>query len=104
MSLLTPEEVERALRFIEAQDWVFAKTVPEQPHWYVMAFATTDRDEYGWFADLIRECGTLRRWKVPDTGRWLSYRYLTLDGWDYWHIARGGPPSMNRRHALPVEE
>lgn len=88
---------DRARRFIESQHWTFAKTVPETPHWYVMAHLTSDPDEFRWFMDLIASDGYDEEWSIPGV-RPRTYRYLTIDGFDYWYVhSRVTKPSLNRR-------
>lgn len=58
--------------------FVFAKTMPEQPHEYVVRTADNEAAYFKLFA-LIRDHGT---WERFDGRR---YRYLRPgDGWKYW--------------------
>lgn len=79
--------------WIARQTWTFAKTVPEQPHWYVVRAKLPPEEVDGWqeMYDAIKTDGLKYRF----TGR--TYRYLTIDGWDYF---TGPPGLMNRRHHL----
>jgi hypothetical protein len=77
--------------YIAAQSWVFAKTMPEHPHEYVMLRASTDWREHLRFGDWIRFSGEQERYQ----GR--IYRYRVVDDWQYWVL---GPNDtiINRRY------
>lgn len=78
--------------YIAAHEWVFARTVPDRPHWYVTPSSTTDASAHERFIRLIQRRGEVERFE----GR--RYRYLTIDAWRYWV----GPPGLiNRKHADP---
>ena len=92
--------------FIERSGWVFAKTMPENPHEYtVRDLANADarkstclsHDTFEWFVRYIREHGQRRKWGR----RMLSY--LEVDGWKYWTM--GWPPEVttiiNREKVQP---
>jgi len=79
--------------WIADRTWTFAKTVPDQPHWYVVRARLEPEHQDGYTA-LVEEIRTHGR-KHRFLGR--TYRYLLVDGWDYWT----GPPGLvNRRRHL----
>ncbi|MEN5075868.1 recombinase family protein [Isoptericola cucumis] len=80
--------VRRAQDYIAIGDWTFAKTMPENPHWYTVrqrAWAVDEATGQGHEAlfELIREHPTKRRFQGK------SYRSITLDGFVYWIIRDG---------------
>ena len=79
--------VERARVFIASETWIFARTMPHIPHFYIRRPelderpAPDDRDRaYSWFVKAIRDHGTQRRWGP------YNHHYLHLDGWKYWSM------------------
>lgn len=76
---LTKDELKRLCTFIINPKWIYAKTMPGCPHFYCLLRNTPDlRDEYIWFAQLIR-----------DKGYYMMFydrkvRYLDVDDWRYW--------------------
>src|SRR3954449_11079472 len=75
--------------YVARKEWTFAKTMAENPHWYLVFFHQegADRDGYLALRSLIEEHGWKRRWHGST---WRTYR---LDGYDYWHIH----PVINRK-------
>ena len=85
-----PELVELARAFVARKEWIFAKTMPDNPHHYVVLFhqrTQEDRDGYAALRKLITQYGSKRRWHGS---LWRSYR---LDDHDYWTIY----PVINRK-------
>lgn len=64
--------------FIAAHDWTFAKTMPQNPHWYVVRNKCRDEAEFVAVVLYIREHG--RRVKYQKS--W--YTHLDVDGHHYW--------------------
>jgi hypothetical protein len=84
-----PELVERARDFVVRKEWIFAKTMAANPHWYVVLFHQrgADRDGYLALRELIMRYGWNRRWHGS------TWRTYTLDGYSYWTIH----PVINRK-------
>jgi hypothetical protein len=70
-------ELKKLREFISNNDWRFAKTMPESPHWYVVRNECLDL-EFTEFAMHIRLHGIERLWGNR------SYIYLDIDGYSYW--------------------
>jgi hypothetical protein len=51
---MTADEINR---FIESNTWTFAKTMPANPHWYVVRSKCNDEDAFKAFVVHIREHG-----------------------------------------------
>lgn len=82
------EVVEQARDYIANVTWIFAKTMPDNPHWYVVRQRSWSRSKelgrgHEALFELIRWCYWLRWWQ----GR--GYRSIELDGWSYWIIQDG---------------
>ena len=69
---------ERARAFVEAQDWIFAKTMADIPHFYCLKKNSSNREEFDWFVLY------LVAHSVPGTFYGKTYQYLFLDDWKYW--------------------
>jgi hypothetical protein len=84
-----PELVELARAFVARKEWIFAKTMSDNPHHYVVLFHQqgADRDGYLALQELITRYGRKRRWHGS---MWRSY---DLDGFSYWTIH----PVINRK-------
>lgn len=65
--------------FIAQAQWVFAKTMPDSPHWYTLR-RTNDSAEFERAVLDIRTFGYTRRYKGYD------YTSYDLDCWYYWSM------------------
>lgn len=65
--------------FVESMPWRFARTMPTEPHEYVVSGKDVDDAALDAFAAYMAEHGYRARWrrKAPNT-------YCDLDGWRYW--------------------
>jgi hypothetical protein len=66
--------------FIASVEWIFASTMPENPHWYVVE-REVGSPAFDAFVALIQD-GRVRRYKGYD------YPTVTVDDFDYW-LTRG---------------
>ncbi len=66
--------------YIERVEWRFAKTMPDNPHWYTVRPRPPAPDDPGFesMVRLIRRDGRVRLWH----GR--PFTYLIVGEWDYW--------------------
>lgn len=64
--------------FISSHNWTFAKSMPFIPHWYVVLKNCRDKDEFFNVCQIIRDCGTPRKFGKR------TFIYLDLDGYSYW--------------------
>jgi hypothetical protein len=62
---------------IQRSHWIFAKTMPENPHFYMLR-EETDDTEFVRFVEIIRKLGYREDYE--------GYPYTVLDvgGWRYW--------------------
>lgn len=73
--------MDEVLAAISKMEFVFAKTMPDIPHWYVVR-ANTDEADYIALFDAIEKYGIRKRW-----GKY-NRKYLEPgDGYKYWHMA-----------------
>ena len=77
--------------FIESEEWTFAKSMPDEPHFYVVSQRATDRRGWRDFAGWIRRNGEWAEYREQ------RYRYATVDEWSYWVVGR----VINRRALTP---
>lgn len=64
--------------FVERFEWTFAKTMPQDPHWYIRRRQVQDDDLFDAVVMAIRRHG----YSAPYKGRW--YTCVDVDGWKYW--------------------
>ena len=65
-------------KIIAASTWSFAKSMPQIPHCYTSRKNAPSDDDFVAFAAVIRSHGYDERFFSR------SYRYLDIDGWQYW--------------------
>jgi hypothetical protein len=75
-----PGETYDPTAYIEAQDWVFAKTMPQNPHEYALIRRSTDWREH------LRFLHWIRVWGEDEVFKGLHYQYRTIGGWRYWAL------------------
>ena len=107
----TDEEDARARTFVGSLKWTTARTVPTDPHAYVMRDWVKDQPTFDWFLDLVKRYGHRDEFSADPSGelrhvsgtRWV---YLHLDGFRYW-VSRawhgGDGPMLNRARSGPHE-
>jgi hypothetical protein len=64
--------------YIATNRWTYARTMPENPHEYVVLRKSTDPYEHLRFLAWIRGSGNLEHFKGRD------YEFVEIDGWRYW--------------------
>lgn len=93
--------VEDARAYIASQRWVYAKTMPRNPHEYVVLRKSTDPEGHLRFRAFIRRTGRAEQFR---RSRWV-FVYLDIDGWSYWVTQTDPAPDgdvwtiINRRTA-----
>lgn len=78
--------------FVEDHEWIFAKTMPTIPHFYVVR-GKEGCAEKDWDAMVacIKEHGYRAQWTAPN-GKVMINTYLEVGNWKYWVIF----PVINR--------
>ena len=69
---------EKAKAFVDAQQWIFAKTMADIPHFYCLKKKCSAPDEFDYFVQY------LIAHSVPGTFYGKTYQYLFLGDWKYW--------------------
>jgi hypothetical protein len=75
---IAPEDFERLARLLQEQEWIFAKTMPENPHHYTLRRKWTDHADFVWAVETIRRHGYCQKYKK----NW--YRVLDVHDHFYW--------------------
>ena len=66
--------------FVASQTWIFARSMPQWPHWYII------RGNYNWCRDYDRLAALIKRYGVADkwgAKRWL---YARFGDFKYWRL------------------
>lgn len=68
-------------RFIESQQWTFAKTMADIPHWYCLKRNCENAEDWLWFVRLMDEYGVEGKFygKTYKYFYWGDYRYWMMD-------------------------
>jgi hypothetical protein len=90
-------DLERFRTLVEPREFVFAKTMPEIPHWYTMRRSWAADGSFDEAVALQRRIGYVRSWP-PGAARGRKYTYLNLNGFKYWTMGEpvAACPLMNR--------
>lgn len=74
-----------------AARWTMVKTVPEDPHEYVVrrSLSADGKAEYDEFVAFIRAHGERRLWAWSETARPRPYWYWRQDGYEFWEAPAG---------------
>lgn len=75
---MKPEDLERIAALLEAQEWIFAKTMPHNPHHYTLRKKWMQDADFVWVVEMIRRHGYVENFK----GR--PYTLLNVNGHKYW--------------------
>lgn len=88
---MSPEELtlEDWRRFVEDNEWTFAKTMAANPHWYVIERNAVDHELFLRVYNEIETRGYQRRWGGK------LWRTISFQGYDYW-LAWGHDAGPNR--------
>ena len=71
---------EQLRKFVEASTWTSAKTMPQIPHQYTLRKNAQRDEEFAAFVEFINTHGYDSKFYSR------TYRYLDLDGWQYWSM------------------
>jgi hypothetical protein len=71
-------------RFVEAQMWRFARTMPQWPHWYCLRDKCDDQAAFFAFVRHIQCNGYEAEFRPEQRDAWARRRYLDLGDYHYW--------------------
>jgi hypothetical protein len=83
-----------ARQFINTQDWRFAKTMPQWPHWYIVRGESNRCGDFDRLAALIKGFGVEDAWGAE------RRRYLRIGEHKYWVLGE----IINRAAPIPSAE
>jgi len=87
MQLSAPiEELQDVIGILESKDWIFAKTMADNPHWYSLRWQWSDD------ADFRRVLAAIRAHGETELFRGSKYKVLIVNGWKYWAMPGMRPP------------
>ena len=81
--------------YVAAEFWTEARTVPEDPHQYLLLRVSHDPWMHLRVLRFIKYAGERRQW--PLDKRW--YSYWRSAGYEYWPMPGESETLINRRHA-----
>ena len=95
--LYQPLTARQAAAYVKAEFWTAARTVPEDPHEYLLLRVSKDPLTHLRLIRYIRETGERRQW--PRDRAW--YHYWRSGGYEYWGMPRESDTLINRRVIEP---
>jgi hypothetical protein len=96
--LLTEEE---AAKYVSAEFWTLARTVPEDPHEYLLLRISHDQWTHLRLIRYIREVGEKRTWRRSKAQARQVYSYWRSGDYEYWPMATNDT-LINRRSLPPL--
>ncbi len=91
---MPPDELRRVADLLLPRRWIFAKTMPQTPHWYTL------RKEWPSDEDFVSVVQSIRDYGYHEWFRGRRYTMLNLNGMKYWTM--GAPLDVtiliNRKH------
>ena len=74
--------IKKFIKLIERNEWTFAKTMPEIPHYYIVRDNLTKEDQktFDEFKLFIKKNGYIEDFHGK------KYQYININGYKYWAI------------------
>ena len=98
-------DFKKVAELLDAQEWTFAKTMPNNPHWYTVRKRWPNDQDFVDVVEHMREFGYKGMWWKRE------YTYFDCNGWSYWtmgeSINKDGAPwtiIINRKPTREVAE
>jgi hypothetical protein len=90
-------DLDRVARLLLVQQWIFAKTMPDNPHWYTLRKNWQRDADFAWTVE------TIRRYGYEEIYEGRPYTVLDIDDMKYWTM--GAPVEetilINRKVLTP---
>ena len=95
------QDLQRVTSLLEASEWRFAKTMPENPHWYTLRKTWTDDAAFVEVVEFIRKYGYKEVWPPGSRNR---YTVMDIGGYHYWTMGSPIPKTIliNRKPVADV--
>jgi len=98
--MIAAADLQRVERLLLAQQWIFARTMPENPHWYTLRKGWERNEDFAWTVE------TIRRYGYEEIYEGRSYTVLNINGMKYWTM--GAPVAetilINRKYLTSVTD
>jgi hypothetical protein len=95
--MIPPANLQRIRNLLSAQQWIFARTMPDNPHWYTLR-KNWERD-----ADFTWTVETIRRYGYEEIYEGRFYTVINIEDMKYWTM--GAPVAetilINRNYLTP---
>lgn len=85
----------RIQKYVDSVDWVFSKTMPQWPHWYILP--KKNDKEFDFLMGVIEKCGKVDPWGKK------KWAYSAIGKFKYWGFDLPRP-LMNRASPLTNDE
>jgi hypothetical protein len=76
--MIPSADLDRVTDLLLAQQWIFAKTMPDNPHWYTLRKRWEQDADFAWTVE------TIRRYGYEEVYESRSYTMLNIDYMKYW--------------------
>ena len=76
--MIPPTDLKRVRDLLLAQQWIFAKTMPDNPHWYTLRKRWQRDEDFAWTVE------TIRRYGYEEIYEGWPYTVLNIDDMKYW--------------------
>jgi len=76
-------DLERARELLEAQTWIFARTMPWVPHWYTLRKRWARDEDFVWVVE------TMLRDGYDEIYAQRQHRVMNVGGFKYWTYCEG---------------
>jgi hypothetical protein len=95
--MIPPADLQRVRDLLLGQQWIFARTMPDNPHWYTLR-KTWQRDE-----DFLWTVEAIRRYGYEEIYEGQPYTVLDIDDMKYWTMGAPVPETIliNRKNLSP---
>jgi|SRR5687768_10588882 hypothetical protein len=98
--MIPPADLERIRDLLLAQQWIFAKTMPDNPHWYTLRRRWERDEDFAWTVE------TIRRYGYEEIYEGLPYTVLDIEDMKCWTM--GAPIAetilINRKYLAPFSD